>query len=74
VSTQQANAQKASEMTAEDLAKRCTEARQRYQTYMESHRLYTEDPNGQRQYLSSEEIDAARATAKQAMDQFCGGK
>jgi hypothetical protein len=71
--TQQANAQKASELSAEDRAKRCADARQRYQSYMDAHKLYSEDANGQRHYLTSEEIDAARASSKQAMDQFCSG-
>jgi hypothetical protein len=70
----QADAQKASKMTAEDRAKRCAEARQRYQSYMDAHRLYEDGPNGERRYLTSEEIDAARASSKQVMDQFCSGQ
>jgi hypothetical protein len=61
-------------MTAEDKAKRCTDARQRYQTMMDSQKLYEQDPNGERRYLDSAEIDAARANAKQVMDEFCSGK
>lgn len=71
---QQASAQKASELSAEDRAKRCTDARQRYETLMNSWRLYEQGPDGQRRYLTSEEIDAARASAKQSMDLFCSGK
>jgi hypothetical protein len=62
------------QLTAEDKAKRCIDARQRYQTYAESHRLYEQTPDGQRRYLTSAEIDAARADAKQVMDQFCAGQ
>jgi hypothetical protein len=65
---------KAKQLSAEDKAKRCADARQRYQSYMEAHRLYEEGPDGQRKYLSSEEIDAARASSKQVMDQFCSGQ
>ena len=69
---QQADAQKASQLSAEDRAKRCAESRQRYQSYMNAHRLYEDGPNGERRYLTSEEIDAARASSKAAMDSFCG--
>lgn len=69
-----ADASKEKQLTAEDKAKRCTDARQRYQSYSESHRLYEQTPDGQRRYLTSEEIDAARAGAKQVMDQFCAGQ
>ena len=68
-----ADAAKAKQLTAEDKAKRCADARQRYQTYAESHRLYEQGEDGQRRYLTSEEIDAARSSAKQVMDQFCAG-
>jgi hypothetical protein len=65
---------KAKQLTAEDKAKRCADARQRYQSYMDAHRLYEDGPDGQRRYLTSEEIDASRASAKQVMDQFCNGQ
>jgi len=69
-----ADSEKAKEMTAEDKAKRCTDARQRYQSLMNSQRLYEEGPNGERRYLDSPETDAARSNAKQVMDQFCSGQ
>jgi hypothetical protein len=65
---------KAKQLSAEDKAKRCADARQRYQSYMDAHRLYEDGPDGQRRYLTSEEIDASRASAKQVMDQFCNGQ
>jgi hypothetical protein len=65
---------KAKQLSAEDKAKRCADARQRYQSYMDAHRLYEVGPDGQRRYLTSEEIDASRASAKQVMDQFCSGQ
>lgn len=64
--------QRAAEMTAADRAARCVAARRQYQTTLEHFRIYEELPDGERRYLSSEEIDGARATAKQAMDEFCG--
>ena len=69
-----ADARKAQEMTAEDRAKRCIEARQRYESYMNARRLYEPGTaEGERRYLDSAEIDAARANAKQAMDDLCSG-
>jgi len=70
-----ADARKAQAMTAEDRAKRCIEARQRYESVMNAHRLYEPGATeGERRYLDSAEIDAARASAKQTMDELCGGQ
>lgn len=71
---QAAETQKAQAETAEDRAKRCVQARERYQASMNAIRLYEEGPDGQRRYLSSEEIDATRANARQAMDTFCANQ
>jgi hypothetical protein len=70
-SSQQMTAQQAAQMTADDRAQRCVQARQRYQTLMDNWRVYEPGPNGERTYLTSEQIDAARVNAKTAMDQFC---
>jgi hypothetical protein len=68
-------ARKAQEMTAEDRAKRCIEARQRYESYMNSRRLYEPGASeGERRYLDDAEIDSARANARQAMDELCSGQ
>jgi hypothetical protein len=56
----------------EDRVKRCSDARQQYQTLMNSWRIFDEGPDGERVYLTSDQIDAARQNAKQVMDQFCG--
>jgi len=65
---------KARELNAEDRAKRCIDARQRYQAATENYRVYEQAPDGERRYLSSEEIDALRASAKKSMDEFCGAE
>ncbi len=70
----QATAQQTAQSTAEDRAQRCVQARQRYQTLMDNWRVYEPGPNGERTYLTSEQIDAARVNAKTAMDQFCAGQ
>jgi len=67
-------AQKAAELSSEDKAKRCIEARTRYEQYMISQALYQTDPdNGERRYLTEAEIDTARAHAKKLVDEFCSG-
>ena len=70
-SAQRQDQQQAAQLTAKDKAERCAQARERYDKYMTSHRLYEELATGERRYLSSEEIDAARASAKASMDVMC---
>lgn len=48
----------------------CKQAQDRYQKYIVSRRLFREE-NGQRVYLSDQELDEARARAKQAVDDYC---
>lgn len=67
----QADQQAAAELTAKDKAERCTKARERYDKYATSQRLYETLPNGERRYLDSSELDTARASAKSTMDEFC---
>jgi Domain of unknown function (DUF4124) len=69
-----ADAKKAQQMTAEDKAKRCQDARTRYEAVMSAQRLYEPgETEGERRYLDSSEIDAAREYAKKVMDEFCTG-
>lgn len=70
-SDQQADQAAANELTAKDKAERCTKARERYDSYMNSQRLYQQGENGQRRYLSDAELDAARNSAKVTMDELC---
>ena len=58
-------------MNAKDKAERCAKARERYDKYMNSQKLYEQGANGERRYLNSEELDAARASAKASMDVLC---
>ena len=75
VAAKAAEAQKAKELSAEDRAKRCQDARQRYESYMNAHRLYEPGATeGERRYLTDAELDAARANAKRTMDEFCSGQ
>jgi hypothetical protein len=52
-------------------ADQCAKARQRYESYMNSQRLYEQGADGQRRYLSDDELTAARASAKASMDVMC---
>ena len=74
--TQQAAAQnkdqqQASQLTATQKADQCAKAKQRYDSYVNSQRLYEQTPDGQRRYLSDAELTAARASAKASMDVMC---
>ena len=57
------DASKAAALTAEDKAKRCAEARERYAVATGNNRLYEMGPNGERRYLSSEEINGMDSTS-----------
>jgi len=67
----QVGVRQANELTAKDKAERCVKARERYDQYMNSQRLYKTLPNGERTYLSDAELDSARGTAKASMEEFC---
>jgi phage-related minor tail protein len=69
--TQAADQKEAAQFSAKDKAERCAKARERYDTYMNSQKLYEQGTDGERRYLSSEELDAARASAKASMDVLC---
>ena len=69
-----AEAKKSAALSTEDRAKRCAQARQRYDATMQSYHLYVIGPDGERRYLDSAEIDATRADAKKVMDELCGGQ
>ena len=51
--------------------KQCTEAQDRYKKLIESRRLYKEGANGERQYLTSDQIDQERLDAKREIDETC---
>jgi len=69
------DSQQVSELSAADKVKRCEESRTRYQNIMNARRLYEPGATeADRRYLDANEIDAARANAKQVMDEFCAGQ
>ena len=68
---QQAEKKAAGELTEKDKAERCVKARERYDNYMNSQRLYESQANGERRYLTDAELTAARTSAKASMDELC---
>jgi Domain of unknown function (DUF4124) len=67
----QADQKQGAELSAKDKAERCTKARERYDSYMNSQRLYETLPNNERRYLADTELDAARNSAKASMETLC---
>ena len=60
------------EQVASEREKGCQDAREKLKKYETAHRLYKPGPDGQRNYLSDEETDAARAEARRTVDEWCG--
>lgn len=57
-----------------DLAERaatCKQAQERVANYTQAQRLYKPGPNGDRIYLTDEELDAERADAQRVMEEWC---
>jgi hypothetical protein len=51
--------------------KQCADAQARYKSLIEGRKLYKAGADGERQYLTSEEIDAERLNAKRDIDTIC---
>jgi Domain of unknown function (DUF4124) len=51
--------------------KQCADAQARYKSLIEGRKLYKAGADGERQYLTSEEIDAERLNAKREVDTIC---
>jgi hypothetical protein len=49
----------------------CKQARERLEKYNTAHRLYKPGADGERQYLTDEETDKARAEARRTVDEWC---
>jgi Domain of unknown function (DUF4124) len=53
-------------------AKQCADAQERMKQLNEGRHLFRAGPNGERDYLTSDQIDAERADAKKEVDTVCG--
>ena len=74
--TQQSREQATTQAVRQDVSKtretQCKEAKEQYRVAIESQKLYRMGKDGERQYLTSAEIDEARLNARRAMDEICG--
>jgi hypothetical protein len=52
-------------------AKQCTDAQERYKKLIEGRKLYKAGADGERQYLTADEIDTERVNAKRDIDETC---
>ena len=56
---------------AQSREKQCADAQDRYKKMIEGRRLFKAGANGEREYLTSEEIDSERVNAKREVDAIC---
>ncbi len=70
---QQAGAQDRNQREADENERRknCEQSRQVMEKYDTAHRLYRTTPDGEREYLDSDQIDSARAEAAAAVKKWC---
>jgi hypothetical protein len=51
---------------------KCQQYRSQLQSFLRSQRLYKEDDSGERQYLSENEVMAARSRVEGQIQEYCG--
>jgi hypothetical protein len=54
--------------------KQCTDAQDRYKKLIEGRHIYKTGPDGERQFMTSEEIDTERLNAKRDIDSICNSQ
>ena len=59
------------EDVAQTKEKQCTDAQDRYKKLIEGRRIYKTGPDGEREYMSAQEIDTERVNAKRDIDVIC---
>ena len=59
------------EDVAQTRDKQCADAQERYKKLIEGRKLFKLGADGQRQYLTSDEIDSERVNAKRDVDSIC---
>jgi len=70
-SQQTAETRRQNEISAKEREERCEQARERNKSYDTAHRLYRQNADGEREYLSDDEIDNARAEAAKSVSDWC---
>ena len=66
-----ATKQAVAEAVAQTKDRQCADAQERYKKLIEGRKLYKAGADGERQYLTSEEIDSERVNAKRDIDLIC---
>jgi len=66
-----ANADATRQEVEQERAANCEKAREQLETYDTAPRLYKPLPNGDREYLSDDELDAERANARRQVREWC---
>jgi hypothetical protein len=69
--TQDTTKQAVADDVAQARDKQCADAQERYKKLIEGRKLYKLGADGERQYLTSEEIDSERVNAKHDVDSIC---
>ncbi len=69
-----AGSREATQLPAEGRARRCAEARARHEAYQTAQRMYEPGASeGERRYLSGQELEVAKANARKVMEESCSG-
>jgi hypothetical protein len=68
----QATQQAVNADVAKSRAKQCEEAKERYRIAVDSHKLYKQGKNGEREYLNDAELSQARLDARRNLEESCG--
>ncbi len=68
---EQAQSEADREQVLAERRKTCEQARDRVAKYSTAQRLYRPGPNGERIYLTDKELDAERADANRAVEEWC---
>jgi len=53
-------------------SEQCAKAKEYYEKSIQARRIYKQGPNGERQYLSEDEMNQQRVQARQAVEATCG--
>jgi len=70
-SEQAAETREEKKVSAREREEQCQQAKELNKSYDTAHRLYRQTPDGEREYLSDDEIDNARSEAAKSVSEWC---
>jgi len=70
-SEQAAETREEKRISAREREEQCQQAKELNKSYDTAHRLYRRTPDGEREYLSDDEIDNARSEAAKSVSEWC---